>query len=165
MLLSATTAPVPTGFEVPDTGVPSAPDAVARVKVTFPMNFMATAAQDVLLGTVLGHRASVEDARFAARQLAVGRTSLGVVAAAGGGFDIAELNVFNNDQMGPNPARDQLMPLAFGPDPARTRIVESIHLLKDPGGRPVLDSLWIRGGNTMIEFDANGDGSVTFNHA
>jgi hypothetical protein len=154
-----------TGFEVPDTGVPSAPNAVARVKITFPMNFMATAAQDVLLGAVLGHRDSLEDARQAARELAFGRTSLGVVSSRTGGFDIAELEVFNNDQMGPDPTTDQLIPLAFGPDPARTRIVESIHLLKDPGSRPVLQGLWIRGGNTFIEFDANGDGNVTFNHA
>jgi hypothetical protein len=170
MNLSATTptavAPAPRlGFPVPDDGTPSAPNAVARVKVTFPMNFMATAAQDVLLGAVLGHKDKLEDARFAARQLAVGRTSLGVVAAKAGGFDIAELDVFNNDQMGPDPKQDALMPLAFGPDPARTRIVESIHLLKDPGSRPVLQGLWIRGGNTYIEFDANGDGNVSFNHA
>lgn len=162
---AATPAPVRTGFEVPDRGVPSAPNAVARVKVTFPMNFMATAAQDVLLGTVLAQHATLEDARQGARELAVGRTSIGVVRNARGSFDVAELQVFNNDQMGPDPKHDQLMPLAFGPDPARTRIVESIHLLKDPGGRPVLQGLWIRGGNTYIEFDANGDGNVSFNHA
>jgi hypothetical protein len=146
-------------------GAPAPADAVAQVVIQFPMNFMARAAQDVRLGRVLEQHASLEDARQGARALAVGRTSLGVVRNARGSFDVAELLLFDNDQMGIDPARNHDLQLIMGPDPARTRVVQSIHLLKDPGARPVLEGLWIRGGNTFIEFDAHGDGLVSFNHA
>jgi hypothetical protein len=142
-----------------------ADNAVAQVVIQFPMNFMATALQDVRMGTVLETHASLEDARQGARALAVGRTSLGVVRQLDGKFGVAELLLFDNDQMGIDPTFHKDMPLAFGPDPARTRIVQSVHLLKEAGERPTLEGLWIRGGNTYIQFDANGDGNVSFNHA
>lgn len=144
---------------------PAPKDAVAQVVIQFPKNFMAKAAQDVRLGHVLETHASLEDARHGARTLAHGRTSLGIVRQADGQFSVAELLLFDNDQMGIDPQRNASIPLGFGPDPARTRIVQTIHQLREPGGRPVLEGLWIRGGNTYLEFDANGDGTVTFNHA
>ena len=144
---------------------PAAPNAVAQVVIQHPKNFMARTAQDVRMGSVLETHASLEDARWGARALAVGRTSLGVVRQVDGSFGVAELLLFDNDLMGIDPARHKDMPLAFGPDPARTRVVETIHQLREPGDRPVLEGLWTRGGATYIEFDENGDGTVTFNHA
>lgn len=167
---AAPAAPRPTW---PDLGVdrpggpdaPASADTVAQVRIMFPMNFGATLLHDVRLGARLERHATLDDARQGARTLAHGKASIGVVREQGGGFSVAELVVFDNDQMGIDPKHHKDMQLILGPDPARTRVVQSIHLLKDPGSRPVLEGLWIRGGNTFIEFDANGDGNVTFNHA
>lgn len=163
-------APSPTW---PDMGVdrpggpdaPASADTVAQVRIMFPMNFGATLLHDVRLGARLEWHATLADARQGARTLAPGRASIGVVHEQGGGFSVAELVVFDNDTMGIDPKVHEDTQLILGRDPARTRIVQSIHLLKDPGSRPALEGLWIRGGTTFIEFDANGDGNVTFNHA
>lgn len=156
----------------PDQGVdrPGGPDApapanaVAQVRMMFPMNFGASVLQDVRLGARLATHATLEEATNSARDLAHGRTSVGIVREQVS-YAVAELLVYDNDTMGIDPAVHRDTPLLFGQDPARTRIMQSVHLLEDPGARPVLEGLWTRGGNTYIGFDANGDGTVTFNHA
>lgn len=145
-------------------GAPAAANVVGQVVIEFPMNFRAKVAQDLRLGRVLETHASIDDARHGARVLAVGRTSLGVVRQPDGAFGVAELLLFDNDQMGLDEFQYRDMNLIMGPDPARTRVVASVHQLREPGNRPVLEGLWTRGGNTYWSFDATGDGHVSFNH-